>query len=161
MRLFDDPMVKDLRNRVTELNMKLASIDIENTLEAKHETAKALDELFNVTKKLERAKIEQDRKDEEFARKEREIDHKIGLERQRMAQEKEAVTTQAKLEVREENLVAEKDRFTQEMKFMRERMDKEVDQLKDMTANLMNLIPKVNVDRRIREEYKGIEAPKE
>ena len=69
----------------------------------------------------EHALIQKDRKDEEFAKKEREIEHKVGLERTRQKFEVENAKREATVTVREENLTADRDRFEGQMKFQNER----------------------------------------
>lgn len=90
---------------------------------------------------LETLKIEKARREEEYARKEREIEHKVGLERERQKVELENAKRDATLTVREENLKADRKRFEEQMKFQEERFTKEVGYLKDMLADIVKRLP--------------------
>jgi hypothetical protein len=140
-------VAEELLKETRELNKKFRGFD---------EVAESLqlsDQVEALKRTVSDLEIQRDRKQEEFDKREREIQHKLGLERKRMEFETKAAEDNARLAVREENLKAEKDRFTDEMKFMRERMEKEVDQLNNLLHEVMQMVPKVNVDRRIRENY--------
>jgi hypothetical protein len=90
---------------------------------------------------LEKLKIEKGRKEEEYARKEREIEHKVGLERTRQEHELTAGKREATLSVREENLKKDRERFEQQMKFQEERFTKEVGYLKEMLSDIVKRLP--------------------
>lgn len=90
---------------------------------------------------LEKLTIEKGRKEEEFARREREIEHKVGLERKRQEFELESGKQEAVLTVREENLTADKKRFEEQMQFQEERFTKEVGYLKDMLGQIIQRLP--------------------
>lgn len=92
------------------------------------------------TLKIEKSKIE-----ENFAKREREIDHKIGLERKRQEFEVSAATREALVKVREENLNLDKTRFAEEMKFQRERFTTEVDYLKGMIGQVLERLPDARI----------------
>ena len=90
---------------------------------------------------LEKLKIEKARRDEEFERREREVEHKVGLERKRQEFELESGKKEAILKVREENLTADRKRFDEQMKFHDERFTAEVGYLKDMLADIVKRLP--------------------
>ena len=115
------------------------------TLADLNKEAKALRE------KLETLEIEKDRKDEVFAKKEREIEHKVGLERTRQKFESEQAKREATVTVREENLTADRNRFEEQMKFQQERFTEEVTYLKDMVGQVLKRLP----DASIYTEVKG------
>lgn len=77
----------------------------------------------------------------EFAKREREIEHKVGLERERQKHELDAAKREALVGVREENLKADRDRFEAQMKFQEERFTKEVGYLKDTLAEVLKRLP--------------------
>ena len=101
--------------------------------------------------KLVTLEIEKDRKDEGFAKKEREIEHKVGLERTRQKFEIENAKREATVTVREENLTADRDRFEGQMKFQNERFTTEVEYLKEMVGQVLKRLP----DASIYTEVKG------
>lgn len=88
--------------------------------------------------KLERDKAVQE---DEIERREREIEHKIGLERKRQEFELESGKRDAVLKVREENLKADRDRFAEQMKFHNDRFTAEVGYLKEMLSEIVQRLP--------------------
>jgi len=120
--------------------------------------AKKLDEVISVFKEREALEaqrdalrkqvadleIERDKRLEEFGRKEREIQHMVGLHKTRMEHEKETAKTEALLQVREENLKASEDRFKQQLDFHEKRFSQEVGYLKDLLVQIMGRIPDVS-----------------
>lgn len=93
---------------------------------------------------LEVLKIEKARADEEMDRREREIEHKVGLERARQKHELEAGKREAILKVREENLDADRKRFEEQMAFHNKRFTEEVGYLKGLMESLMERLPDVS-----------------
>jgi hypothetical protein len=90
---------------------------------------------------LETLKIEKARREEEFAKREREIEHKVGLERKRQEQDLAAAKREATLDVREENLKADRERFEKEMKFQSDRFTQEVGYLKETLGEVLKRLP--------------------
>lgn len=98
------------------------------------------------------------RQREEFEKTERELKHMVGLEQKRQhvereqaAVELEQATKAAKLEVREENLAADKKRFEEQLKFNTSRFEKMESYLKGMLDNILERLPTVTVDRQVKE----------
>lgn len=90
---------------------------------------------------IETLEIEKERADEDFARREREIEHKIGLERKRQEFEVEAAKREATVSLREENLAADRKRFEDQMEFQTQRFTKEVGYLKEIIGQLAERLP--------------------
>lgn len=89
---------------------------------------------------------------EDFEKRERELRHMIGLEKQRQEQEREQAkvtlaqaATAATLDVRTENLAADKRRFEEQLAFNTERFSTMEKYLKDMLADILQRLPNVNV----------------
>jgi hypothetical protein len=95
---------------------------------------------------IETLTIEKERREEEFARREREVEHKVGLERKRQEFEVDAAKREAVVTVREENLKADKKRFEEAMKAQSERLD----DMKELLLEMMKRLPTANID--IKEE---------
>ena len=91
----------------------------------------------------ETANIEKDRREEVFAKKEREVEHKVGLERTRQKFESEQAKREATVTVREETLTDDRTRFEDQMKFQQERFTEEVKYLKDMVGQVLKRLPGV------------------
>ena len=99
---------------------------------------------------VETAKIEKGRKEEGWAKKEREIEHKVGLERNRQKFETEQAKREATVTVREENLTADRDRFEGQMKFQQERFTEEVKYLKDMVGQVLKRLPDASIYTEVK-----------
>lgn len=119
--------------------------DAETTLGKIKTVSDLTDKIKGLQTDLETLKIEKDRKDEEYSRKDREIEHKIGLERTRQEFEVAQAKREATLEVEQKNLDADKDRFKSEMEFQRKRLEKEVDSLNGLVKQLLKRVPSVEV----------------
>jgi len=98
-----------------------------------------------LVEEVETLKIERDRREEDYARKEREIEHKVGLERKRQEFELSSGRREATLKVREENLAADRKRFEEQMKFHEERFSQEVGYLKDLLGQIMERLPSAEI----------------
>jgi hypothetical protein len=94
---------------------------------------------------IETLKIEKGRREEEFNRKEREVEHKVGLERKRQEFELSSGKREATLSVREENLAADRKRFEEQMKFHEDRFTAEVGYLKDLLGQIMERLPSTEI----------------
>lgn len=98
-------------------------------------------QITKLQEESETLRIEKGRREEEFARREREVEHKVGLERARQSFEVDEAKRLAVLSVREENLKADRTRFEEQMKFHQERFEKEVGYLKDMLVKITERLP--------------------
>lgn len=94
---------------------------------------------------VETLEIEKSKREEDFARREREIEHKIGLERKRQEFEVSAAKREATVSLREENLAADRKRFEDQMEFQGERFTKEVGYLKEIITQLAERLPTANL----------------
>lgn len=101
--------------------------------------------LSALRKEIATLEIERDKKREEWDRKEREIEHKIGLERKRQEFEIESAKRETGLKVREDNLAADKERFKSEMEFQRERLSGEVDSLRLLVNEMLKRLPSAEI----------------
>lgn len=101
--------------------------------------------ILSLRENIETLKIEKARKQEEYDRREREVEHKVGLERKRQEFESEATKREVRLEVREENLDADRKRFEEQMKFERERLEKQVDALNSLVEKLLVRLPSAEI----------------
>lgn len=105
--------------------------------------------LATTRKALAELQIQQARKEEEWARREREIEHKIGLERKRQEFEIEQSKREATVKVQQENLAADKDRFKSEMDFQRTHLQGEVKGLREMVSEMLKRLPSAEIIARI------------
>lgn len=122
----------------TERVVKSAMGDANNALRLTGDVTRLREE-------LETLKIEKARKDEEFAKKEREIEHKVGLERKRQEFEIEQAKRETSVTVREENLSADRKRFEEQLEFHQTRFETEVKYLHEMAEKLMERLPSADI----------------
>ena len=95
---------------------------------------------------VEKLKLEKDRLTEDNDRKIRETEHKVGLLKTTQDQGVAHATRLAKLEVREENLAADRERFKAEMDFQREHLQREVTRVEDILAKVLERLPSIEVE---------------
>lgn len=149
MGLFSDPekhrlneQIENLSKRLGELMGRTDALQEINTLQERIKRLKSEVSDLHITK---------DQREEEFARREREIQHKVGLERKRQEVELTQAKKETELEIREGNLERETQAIKEQMKFIEERMKKENDQIMDVMTKILDRLPHVEVDRKIRE----------
>lgn len=134
--------IKTLSARVAELKGERQSLDNEVKLSKK---------ITDLEREKTEKEIELDRVMEDHEREKREIDHKIGLHRQRVEQEIELSRKEAVLDVREENLKKDRERFEHEMEYTRKRFSEEVERLTTLQKEILERLPKWSVDRQLTE----------
>ena len=94
---------------------------------------------------IETLKIEKATIKEEHSRKDREIEHKVGLQRTRQTMEVEIAKRETTVQVREENLVAQEDRFKEHMDFLTGRLEGEVKYQREMIADMIERMPSAKI----------------
>jgi hypothetical protein len=134
--------VKALRREIAELSADRDALKKEKTTYA---------DLKRTREELETLKIEKARMVEANERQERETRHEVGLLRKQVETEQKLATEEAVLQVREENLQADRDRFEDQMKFTTDRFEKEVKYLHDMIGQVLKRLPYVEVNKRVLE----------
>lgn len=122
-----------------------ANEEVKERLAGFRTVAELNEEILVLKEDLSDLHIQKSRREEEFAKREREVEHKVGLERKRQAFEVEQAKREAVVEVREENLAADKDRFKEEMEFQRERLEGEIESLRKLTEKLLERLPSAEI----------------
>ena len=89
--------------------------------------------------------IEKSKREEEYARREREVEHKVGLERKRQEFEIEQSKREATVKVQQENLAADKERFKAEMNFQRKHLEGEIGSLRDLVKDMLQRLPSAEI----------------
>jgi len=141
MRLFSPPAPDTERERLAnELAGLKAEVRALRTERDRTADVNALED------KIEALKREKARLTEENDRKIRETEHKTGLLRKQQEHDTEHARRMANLEVREQNLDADRERFAAEMTFQREHMQREVDRFDGIAKALMERLPTIEVD---------------
>lgn len=95
---------------------------------------------------LNRSKL---RKQEDFDRKEREIEHKIGLEKNRQEFEVDQAKREATVKVLEEALSAKEEAFEERMTFQHDRFIEEVKYQRGLVEQMMKRLPSAEILARI------------
>jgi hypothetical protein len=111
------------------------------------------DDVLRLREEVANLELTKLQRTEEFDRREREIEHKVGLERARQTQELTLAKREALVGVREENLATERKVFEGHMSFYKEQMDKQVDYLKEMIDGLSKRLPSAKILARIGEVH--------
>lgn len=99
----------------------------------------------DLKREVARLEIERAKKQEEWDRREREVEHKVGLERKRQEFEITQAKRETTLSVREENLAADKERFKAEMDFQRKHLESEIGSLRELVAKLLERLPSAEI----------------
>ena len=89
--------------------------------------------------------VQKSRKEEEFAKREREVEHMIGLEKSRHEFEVDKATQEAVLTVREENLATERKAFEDQMKFNTDRFEAEVKYQRELLQDVLKQLPSAEI----------------
>jgi chromosome segregation ATPase len=142
-----DPVNTKLIERIEHLSKQVAELD--GKLAASKERLKLADDVVGLKKQISKLEIERAQKQEEHDRREREVRHEVGLLRKQTETEQELATERAKLEVREENLQADRSRFEEQMKFTTARFEKEVEYLHNLAGQILERLPHVEVNKRL------------
>lgn len=103
------------------------------------------DRITKTREEIETLRIEKARREEEFARKEREVEHKVGLERKRQEFEITQAKRETELTVREENLTADRKRFEEQMGFLTERFEGEVKYQRELLTKVLERLPSAEI----------------
>ena len=93
--------------------------------------------------------IQRDKKQEGFDRKEREIEHSLGLHKAQVEWEVEEASSRARLEVEQANLQTERDAFKKEMEFMQGRFEEEVKYQRGLLEKMMKRLPTAEILAKI------------
>ena len=105
----------------------------------------SLSSIDDLKRQISQLEIDRDKKKEEFDRREREVEHKVGLERKRQEFEIEQAKRETTVKVREENLAADKDRFKSEMDFQRKHLEGEIGSLRTLVGQLLERVPSAEI----------------
>jgi len=136
-----NPFEKIIRTQI-ELSIEQAVGQVKSKFDG-------LAEIDRLKKEITALEITRDKKVEEFDRREREIEHKVGLERKRQEFEIAQAKRETTVAVKEENLAADKQRFKDEMDFQREHLQKQVDSLNTLVGQLLKRLPTAEIVAKI------------
>lgn len=149
--MFDRWIDRVVKRVVNELTM-----ETETKFEAMHKKFRTIESL---EQEISRLKIEKSVREEEFARKEREITHKLGLERIRQEQDASNTKRTIELDIREKNISAEEKRFVQQMEFQRTHLEKQITTLNSLVEKVFEHMPKVSHETKVIKRLTEATAP--
>jgi hypothetical protein len=142
--------IRKLSKRIGELKGKEESL-VE--IDALQENIKAL------KSQVSDLEIQKSEKTEAFEKRERELTHKIGLERKRQQQESkhnkdelELAKREAKIEAEEKALEGKQAAFEERMQVVQESFKRELKSQEYLLSEILDRLPTVKVDKRIREQ---------
>lgn len=135
--LGNDSLKKAIEDAITRANKEASTI------------INDLGKAAELRKEISRLEIDRDKKQEEWSRREREVEHLVGLERKRQEFEITQAKRETEVKVREENLAADKERFKAEMNFQRERLSGEVESLRELVGEMLKRLPSAEIYARI------------
>lgn len=115
---------------------------IQSYLDLSSEIAKLREERNNLT-------IDISKSNEKYEKREREIEHKLGLERLRQEQELKLGLREGLIKLAEANLAEDRKRFEEQMKFNREQMEGQIKYLKDLISPLLEALPKMTIKENV------------
>lgn len=124
---------------------KLKRVMRDAIVEVEREIANDIAQVGKLKKEITSLQIERDKKLEDFARREREVEHMIGLERKRQEFEIQQAKRETTTALREENLKADKERFEEQMKFHREALQGEMNRLQELVGQLLRRVPSAEI----------------
>lgn len=137
--------ISDLVGSKVEAAISAMLRDVDNSLSKAQALLNAGVELKTIRDQVETLKIEKLRVTEEFERKEREIEHMVGLERRRQAQELELAKREVSVQAGEEALKADRQRFEDQLKFMATRFEEEGKYQRDLLTQMMARLPSAEI----------------
>lgn len=121
---------------VDKANRRLKGYDAVLTLQ---------DTVTRLKEEVEDLKIQKSRKEEEFARREREVEHKLGLHKSQVAVEMDEAKRKAVLDVEEEHLSKRKEQFQEQMEFMSKRFEGEVKYIRGLIEKMLKRLPSAEI----------------
>lgn len=142
-----DPLAQELLDQVKELSRQVARLQGES--DAIDQRRSLMDERDDLQTQIQTLTIERDRKEEDFARQRREVEHSTGLHRKQSEWERQKAVEEAKLTVQQENLSLDRQRFEDQLAFSKEQIKAEVDRLEKLVGGLMERLPIVTIEKSI------------
>lgn len=143
-----DQIVKALDALRTEVRDLGAKIEVEDPQAPRKLTA----QVERLKAEIADLGINRDREREARDREKRETEHRVGLMREKIEQDRQAAVREAELRVREQHLKAKEDLFEERIEAVTDSLKEQVSYLRtDIIQALMSRLPTVTVDRRISE----------
>ena len=121
--------------------LKSAYGEVNDTIKDLRSVTDLTRKVRDLQKQVVTVEIEKSKQEEAFERKERDIEHKIGLVKMEQEAELKHKIKEAELGIQEKNLTAERKQFDDNMKFQNDRFTDEVKYMKDLLVKIMDRLP--------------------
>lgn len=145
-------MFNNFISNIVKRTIAEITISTENKFELMHIKFRTIEAL---EQEISRLKIDKSVKEEEFARREREVTHKLGLERIRQEQDAKNYKKETELDIREKNITAEEERFTKQMEFQRNMLEEKIGSLNVLVEKVFEKIPNVTHTTQVTKRLTG------
>lgn len=120
-----------------------------------NERLRLIDTQEKLKEEIESLRIEKGRREEEFNKREREVTHKLGLERMRQEQENVTHKKEVELNIREGNLSAHEKQFKDQMEFQRKQLEDQIRGLQALVEKVFEKIPDVKHETKTIKRITG------
>ena len=132
---------------------KIVAESVKTALEAERDEAGAKfkkmttlrEEITKLRDDLETLKIEKGRRTEDTERREREIQHKLGLHKKQVEHEQKQATESAKLEIERAGLDRDRLHFEERMEFHQTRFEEEVKYQRGLLEKMLKQLPSAEI----------------
>lgn len=115
--------------------------DLDGRLDELRKAGTLSKQVRNLKEQLADLEIKKAKKEEAYARKERELEHKVGLHMAQVKHEIDVAKKETELKFKGDALTADKKRFEDQMKFHQSRFDEEISGLKAILAEVIKRLP--------------------
>ena len=141
-----DELLAEQKREREMLDEQLAGLrkqlrQIQDQLSDRKELLGLTDDIVTLKTTISDLEISKSKLTEAHEREKRETLHMVGLEKKRSEFETEAARRDAQLEVREEALKAQQDRFEEHIKFVEGRMNTHLQDMKDLITAVLGKTP--------------------
>lgn len=114
---------------------------VDDELAKIHSMSDLVAKIRELREQVSALEIDKSKKEEAYARKERELEHKVGLHKTQVAQDIALAKREATVKIQEENLAVDRKRFEEQMKFVTENFDKQTGYLTEIIGDLSKRLP--------------------
>ena len=102
-------------------------------------------EIQKLKEEITTLKIEKAKQVEDHERTKREIEHKVGLHKEKVEQEIAHAKRETAVSLREQNLQKDEQRFSAQMKFEREHLQAQIESTNKLVAQLLERLPSAEI----------------
>jgi predicted nuclease with TOPRIM domain len=149
-----------VREEITKIINTAVESKLDEFLDMFKDTDSQASKLKKLRKEVQKLESEKSKIQEDFAAKEREIQHMVGLHKKQVEHEMAMSKKETILEVRQENMDSEREAFQQQMDFMQDRFEQEVKAQRNLVEQLLKAVPSAQIFHSQHVEKDALPAPK-